>query len=605
MTVASIDTSHATPHPTGQEHGVAPSSAPPATRLWERLRGLRLGPVGLIGPAVAVVSVGAIGPLVILVLYSFGVLGDLEPAGLSTYGEIVGDGYYWGIYWKSLKLALSITAIAVVVATPLAFIISSSSGWKRTLLVCAVVMPLMVNVVVRNLGWVIVLTNSGVLNRILDPFGLEQNLLGSLTGIGVVLVHIGVPLVILPMLTSIDRLDRSQIEAAKALGAHPIVAFWRITVPRIAVGMIAGSTLVFLIAMGSLVTPRFLGQGKVTVVPTLIVQQIRTFRWERTAALSILLFLLVLVYAVFVQRVAGRLSHGRSTRARGRGHLLRPRPVTALAAACNRLPTFDRGQRAFTRIYTWVAVAYLLFPMAIILKSAVDSSSSIQVGFDGFTLRWFEEAFSDAGFGNELWFSLRLAFGAVLLSLVLSLAASWAIARFRFPGRDGIIALLMSPLLVPQASLAIGFVLFFLWMGTSPSFERMLFAHLVITIPYMCRMLVTAFESVEPPMEEAAASLGARPLTVFRKVTLPLIRPGLFAAVLYGFLVSFDEAAISVLLASGSTTTFPVKLLAAMEFNPTPVGAAISALLIIGLSLILVPLERRFGIASNAAGGRG
>jgi ABC-type spermidine/putrescine transport system permease subunit II len=131
----------------------------------------------------------------------------------------------------------------------------------------------------------------------------------------------------------------------------------------------------------------------------------------------------------------------------------------------------------------------------------------------------------------------------------------------------------------------------------------MLFAHLVISIPYMCRMLVTAFESVEARMEEAAASLGARPLTVFRRVTLPLIRPGLFAAVLYGFLVSFDEAAISVLLASGDTTTFPVKLLAAMEFSPTPVGAAISALLILVLTVVLIPLERRFGIASNAVGG--
>jgi putative spermidine/putrescine transport system permease protein len=569
-------------------------------RLANRLRSVRIGPIGLIGPAVAVVLVGAVGPVVILALYSFGVLGEMSPAGLTQYREILGDSYYWDIYVKSFKLALAVTFVALVIALPLAFIVSNSRGWPRTLLVSAIVMPLMVNIVVRNLGWVIVLTDRGLINEILGWVGLHQSLLGTLGGIGVVLVHVGVPLIVLPMLTAIDRLEPEQREAARSLGAHPIVAFWRITLPRLASAAVAGSTLVFLIAMGSLVTPRFLGQGKVTVVPTLILQQIATYRWERTAALSMLLFVVVLAYAFSVQRIAGRLTNGRSNRSRARGRLLRRRPLTRLATSLNALPAMDTPRRVFRRIYIVVAVLYLLFPMIVILKSAFDSSATLQVGFDGFTLRWFREAFSPDGFRRELLFSLRLAVCAVALALAISLAASWALARYRFPGRDGVIAFLMSPLLVPQAALAIGFVLFFLWLGTDPSFQRMLFAHLVVTVPYMCRMLVTAFESVEARMEEAASSLGARPLTVFRRVTLPLVRPGLFSAVLFGFLVSFDEAAISVLIASGTTTTFPVKLLAAMEFQPTPVGAAIAALLILVLTLLIIPLERRFGIASNA-----
>jgi ABC-type spermidine/putrescine transport system permease subunit II len=588
MSVASINTTAA---------AAGPSTA---GRFISRLRSIRLGPIGLIGPAVAVVLVGAVGPIVILALYSFGVLGEKAPVGLTQYREILGDSYYWEIYFKSFKMALTVTFCSLVIAVPLAFIVSNSHGWPRTLLVSAIVMPLMVNIVVRNLGWVIVLTDRGLANKLLGYVGLHQNLLGTLGGIGVVLVHVGVPLIVLPMLASIDRLEPEQREAARSLGAHPIVAFWRITLPRVATAAVAGSTLVFLIGMGSIVTPRFLGQGKVTVVPTLILQQIATYRWERTAALSLLLFLVVLIYAFTVQRISGRLSQGRSNRSRHRGRLLRARPLTWVATALNALPSMDTPRRVFRKVYIWVAVLYLLFPMIIILKSAFDSSPTLQVGFDGFTLKWFGDAFSPDGFRNELLFSLKLAFCAVALALVISLMASWALARYRFPGRDGIIALLMSPLLVPQAALAIGFVLFFLILKTEPSFQRMLFAHLVVTVPYMCRMLVTAFESVEARMEEAASSLGARPLTVFRRVTLPLVRPGLFAAVLFGFLVSFDEAAISVLIASGSTTTFPVKLLAAMEFQPTPVGCAISALLILVLTVLIIPLERRFGIASNA-----
>jgi ABC-type spermidine/putrescine transport system permease subunit II len=583
----------------------AAATRPIPLRILDRVRSLRLGPIGLLTPAVVVVSVGALGPLVVLALYSFGVLGDKVPAGLEQYREILGDSYYWEIYIRSARLSLTVTLCSLLIAVPLAFIISGSRGWPRTLMVSAVVMPLMVNIVVRNLGWVIVLSDRGLINEILGHFGMHQSVLGSITGIGVVLVHVGVPFIVLPMLSAIDRLEPAQREAARALGAHPIVAFWRITMPRVASAAVAGSTLVFLLAMGSIVTPRFLGQGRVTVVPTLIIQQIATFRWERTAALSLLLFLVVLAYALVVQRIASRLSHGRSARARARGRALRVRPVTWLATGINALPTMERGQRAFRRVYVVLVTLYLLFPMIIILKSAFDASPTLQVGFDGFTLQWFRDAFSEDGFRTELLFSLKLAVCAVAVALVISLAASWTLARYRFPGRDAVIALLMSPLLVPQAALAIGFVLFFLYLGTDPSFERMLFAHLVVTIPYMCRMLVTAFESVEARMEEAASAMGARPLTVFRRVTLPLVRPGIFSAVLFGFLVSFDEAAISVLLASGTTTTFPVKLLAAMEFQPTPVGAAVAALLVLVLSVVIVPLERRFGIASNAVGGVG
>jgi putative spermidine/putrescine transport system permease protein len=584
------------------EAGRAGTTVP--ARRRRRLSPRRFGPAALLFPAVAIVGIGALGPIAVLVAYSVGLLGDKVPAGAAQYQEILGDGYYWGVYLTSIRLALTVTGVALLVGLPIAFAISHSRGWVRTLLVSAIVMPLMVNIVVRNLGWVIVLSRNGLLNQVLDVVGLKQSLPGSLGGIGLVLVHVGIPLIVLPMLTAMDRMDPAEREAALSLGAHPVVAFFRITLPRLASAMVAGSTLVFILAVGSIVTPRFLGQGRVTVAPVLVLQQIATYRWERAAALSMLLFLIVLLYAVLAQRVGGRLTRGRSVRSRRRGALLRPRPVTAAASVLNRLPVLQRSWNALRRLYLTLVLGFLMLPMIVILKSSVDSSDSIQVGFDGFTLKWFAEAFSSEGYRTELLFSLRLAVTAVVIALLVSLAASWVLARFAFPGRDGVVAFLMSPLLVPQASLAIGFVLFFLWLGTSPSFERLLFAHLVITVPYMCRMLVTAFESVQRSMEEAALSMGARPLRMFWRVTLPLVRPGLFAALLFGFLVSFDEAAVSVLLASGDTTTFPVKLLGAMEFQPTPIGTAVSALLILVLIFGIVPLERRFGIASNAVGGR-
>lgn len=555
---------------------------------------------GLISPVAVVIGVGAIGPLVVLVLYSFGILGNNEAPGLQLYGEILGDTYFLNTFWRSLKLAVVVSAVSLVVAVPLAFRISRARGWARTLLTCLVVLPLLINIVVRNLGWVLVLSPNGVLNSLLSPFGVSQSLLGTVSGIGVVLVHVSIPLVVLPLLASIDRLDPAQSEAAQALGAHPALAFVRFTLPAIAPGLLAGAVLSFVIGIGSLVTPIFLGQGRTMVVPTLIIQQISTFRWERAAALSMLLFVLVVAAVVAMQRWSQRLARGRSEAARRRGRLLRARLLTRAATSLNRLPVAEAPRRWAMRAYLVVVTVFLLLPMAVILKTGVDDSQIPTAEWHAFTTEWLREAVTEDGYRTQLFLSLRLAVVAVTLGLVLSGAASWAIVRHRFPGRDAAIAFLMSPLLMPQAALAVGFVLFFLILGTAPSFERLLFAHVVVTIPYMTRVLVSTFENLDAQMEEAAAACGARPGTVFRRITLPLVRSGVFTACLFGFLQSFDEAAISVLIASGNTTTLPVKLMSDMSFQPSPVGAAISAILIVLVVAVVVPLERRFGISSSA-----
>ena len=272
----------------------------------------RLAPAGLIGPVTVVVGVGAIGPLIVLLLYSFGILGNIEDPGTQLYTEILGDSYFRGTFVRSLRLALTVSVVSLVVAVPLAFRISRSRGWARTLLTCLVVLPLLINIVVRNLGWVLVLSPNGVLNSWLEPIGVSQSFLGTVTGIGLVLVHVSVPLVVLPLLASIDRLDPAQSEAARALGAHPAVAFVRFTLPAIAPGLLAGAVLSFVIGIGSLVTPIFLGQGRTMVIPTLIVQQISTFRWERAAALSMLLFALVVGVVVAMQRISQRMARGRT-----------------------------------------------------------------------------------------------------------------------------------------------------------------------------------------------------------------------------------------------------------------------------------------------------
>lgn len=567
----------------------AHASAPARRRLHPRWP--------LMTPALLVTAIGIIGPFVILVGYSVKLLGDdVSGSRFGFYSEVLGDSFYRGIFWRSIKLSVWLVGATLVFAYPLAVIITRARGWRRTLLLYATITPLLTNIVVRTLGWLVLLSDQGILNSWLgwiDP-SLERRFLGTEFGLLLSLVHIALPLMVLPMLTTIESLDPTHREAAMICGAHPVVAWWRVTLPALAPGLIAGCTLVFVLGMSSLITPAMLGRGRMYMVSTLLVRQIGTLNWGRAAAIALLLFAVVLLVVGAMQRLgSSSAAGGRAARATvplGR------RPIGTLLAHLNRLGPSTRLVRIVRPVFVTGIVVYLLLPLAVVLKSSFDPSTTLRAGWNGFTLDWYREALDPDRYLPSALLSLRLAVLAVVIGLAIAIPASIGIARGDFPGRRAIIAFLMSPLLLPHAALAVGFVLFFLFLGTDPSFQRVLFAHLVVCLPYMVRVLVSALESVDPSLEEAARAAGASPATTLRKVTLPMIKPGIFAAVLFGFLTSFDEATVGVLVAASGTPTLPVKIFSDLQVQYTPVAAAVSGLLIVLVLAVILPLERWVGL---------
>lgn len=135
------------------------------------------------------------------------------------------------------------------------------------------------------------------------------------------------------------------------------------------------------------------------------------------------------------------------------------------------------------------------------------------------------------------------------------------------------------------------------------TFHGLVLAHLVVTLPYALRVLVTALSTLPPSVEEAAASLGAKPLAVFRRVTLPLMTPGIVASAALAFLVSFDEVVISLFVVGPRITTLPVELYRYVDTRSDPLVAAASVFLILGTLLIVVLVERTMGL--NRAVGKG
>ncbi|MGY6500654.1 MAG: ABC transporter permease [Acidimicrobiales bacterium] len=584
-------TTHDTDRTTGPS---SDRSDPPRRRPRIRLP----FPVAFTAPSVLLLMLGLVGPTIILLGYSFGFLNGGTP-GIGVYTDIVTDDFYMAVLLRTLRLAVAVTAITALVGVPMAMIVARTKGLARTALIVALVAPLLTNIVVRNLGWVILLADNGIVNTVLGA-NVQIPFLGNSLGIGIALVHVCLPLMVLPLLASIEAQDPSHREAAIAHGAHPAVAFWRITFPRIFPGIVAGATLTFVLAVASLVSPILLGRGRIFVLSTLIVQQISTLRWDRAAALAMILFVISVVAVLVVGAISGRLQGSRAGKAPDG---LRRRLVGQGLLVMNRFADRPGAVTAARWVFATTVVVFLLLPLLVVMKSAVDSSSVLNPGFESFTTRWLVEALEPGNYLPSFLLSLRLALFTVAICFAVALPVSIVIARKRFPGRQGLLAFLLSPLLLPQTAMAVGFVLFFQFLGTRPSFERLLFAHVIVAFPYLVRVLVSALEGVDDRLEEAARSLGARPTKAFRRVTLPLIKPGIFAGVLFAFLASFDEATVGVLVASSSTSTLPVKLLGDLEVQYTPVAAAVCALLIVVTAVVLVPLERKLGITSRAVGG--
>ncbi|HET8996156.1 MAG TPA: ABC transporter permease, partial [Acetobacteraceae bacterium] len=199
-------------------------------------------------------------------------------------------------------------------------------------------------------------------------------------------------------------------------------------------------------------------------------------------------------------------------------------------------------------------------------------------------------------FVDAFWTSLWLGTLSATLAVTITVPAALAIARHRFPGRETIATLMQTPLMIPPAVLGIAFLRFFTITGISGTFLGLVMSHVIIIMPYALRLALSASTSLDRQAEHAAASLGASAWATFRRVTLPMILPGVVSGWVLAFITSFDEVTMTVFIASPRTTTLPVRLFMYIQDNIDPLVAAVSAGLI-GLTAVgMVVLDRIYGL---------
>lgn len=256
----------------------------------------------------------------------------------------------------------------------------------------------------------------------------------------------------------------------------------------------------------------------------------------------------------------------------------------------------DRRLSWFTKVMVVLVGVYLVIPTLIVVPLSFTDRASFAFPPQGWSLKYYRSFLTEPVWRDALLTSLKLGVAVMVLATVLGSAAAVALVRGRFPGKSVINGLLLAPMIVPVIVIAVAtFGVFLRWQLVG-SFTGFLLAHTVLALPFVIVTVSSALRTFDDRLELAAASLGAPPLTRLRKVTLPLVLPGVLSGAVFAFVTSFDEVVVALYLQSPDMRTLPVRMYTSVtsETDPT-IAAASSLVLVVTTLLILVPQLIRRG----------
>ncbi|HEV2652638.1 MAG TPA: ABC transporter permease [Rhizomicrobium sp.] len=238
----------------------------------------------------------------------------------------------------------------------------------------------------------------------------------------------------------------------------------------------------------------------------------------------------------------------------------------------------------------------MLAPILVVCAVAFTPLSYLSLPTSGLSFRWFRALGANRQFVGAFETSLWLGCVSATCAVAISVPAALAIVRYVFAGKQILLALFQAPFMVPTVVLGIAFLRFFSEIGLGGSFVALIIGHVVVVMPFALRIMISALSGLDRAAERAAASLGAGALTIFRRIILPAILPGVVSGWVLAFITSFDELTMTTFVAAPETTTLPLRLFLYIQDNIDPLIAAASASLIGMTVLLLIVLDRLYGL---------
>jgi putative spermidine/putrescine transport system permease protein len=247
----------------------------------------------------------------------------------------------------------------------------------------------------------------------------------------------------------------------------------------------------------------------------------------------------------------------------------------------------DRVRMALLLIWCGLVLAFLVLPIFVPIPLSVNAEAFFTYPLKGFSWRWYQEVLGNGAWRESIWHSLVIAIGVTILATGLGTLAAVGLSSPRLPARRTIMAVLISPLIVPVIITAVGAYLFYAPIGLSNSFIGIIIAQTTVASPFVVVTVGASLANFDRTLMRAASISGARPLDAFRRVMLPLILPGVLSGAAFAFVASFDELVIAMFLAGPEQRTLPMQMFVGLREHLDPAITA-AATLMMSLSIVLL-----------------
>jgi putative spermidine/putrescine transport system permease protein len=254
-------------------------------------------------------------------------------------------------------------------------------------------------------------------------------------------------------------------------------------------------------------------------------------------------------------------------------------------------------------IFTALVLLFLIAPILAIVPLSFNAEPYFTYPMPGLSLRWYEDFFGNERWTGALFLSIKLAITVTIVSTALGTMAALGLSRAHLPARSVILGILLLPMIVPVIVVAVAVFMSFGYFGLIGTFTGLALAHTALATPFVVIAVTSTLTNFDWGLQRAAQGLGAAPVTVFRRVILPLILPGVISGALFAFVTSFDEVVVALFLSSAEQRTLPKQMFSGIRemISPTITAAAtvqvvMSICLLIGVELLRRRSERLRGI---------
>ncbi len=509
----------------------------------------------------------------------------IQPPSAAQFVSIFGDEFLVRIIIETIMLGAGVTALTVLLGYPLAlWLVRLPLKW-RPLAFAVILIPLLTNVVVRSLGIVLLLAPDGLINQVLGVLGIPpfRQMLYTHGAVALALAQVFMPFMVLALYDVLQGTSPRVHEAAESLGASRTVRVFLVDLPLSLPGLRAGIIIVFLMASTAYVSATLLGGKKVWTTGMLVWQEaLQNLNAPLASALALVMTLASTAFALLVVWVTRKLTPWKS----GAPGSFRSVPGWLLK-------TLDLFGPFIGKLLLASSLLLLLLPLVlVVIQSFNDVPQATVAGFRAFTLKWYDRVLFGGAYAASFWISVQLAAATAVLAIGLALPAAFALSRHRFRGLTALSAFWTLPLSLPHVAIGVGMLKLLQAFTAIPPFLGMLAVHVVLVLPFSIALLQASVEQLDKAQEDAAASLGAAAPARFLLVIMPGLAPGLVAAGIMSFLISFGEVTVTSFLTTARMTTLPVRIYAEASFSLEPTVHAVSAILIVGTVLLLMILNR-------------